>query len=230
METPNCYNVHLNYTANALPVTSMQKIIGFLLLVCAYGLLWPGLTQPMLTVSGSVEKAKLVDVGKDILKQSKDVPGLLKDLIEPFIDGVDVSGTVPAFSKTNSILNTAKELYRNNHKPVAALILLFSVVIPLLKAILLLSAHLPVRDGIKRRLLWVSSVTSKWSMADVFVVAIFVAYLAANGLKESRALVDFNSELGSGFYYFLGYCLVSILATQLLTGSVTWKKAVSEQP
>jgi len=60
-------------------------------------------------------------------------------------------------------------------------------------------------------------------MADVFVVAIFVAYLAANGIRESRALVDFNSSLGVGFYYFLGYCLVSIAATQLLTGSVTWK-------
>jgi len=57
----------------------------------------------------------------------------------------------------------------------------------------------------------------------VFVVALFVAYLAGNGLKEKRALVDFNSELGSGFYYFLGYCLLSILATQLLTHSAKWR-------
>lgn len=202
----------------------MQKILGFLLLVCAYGLLVPGLTQPMLTVSGTVEKASLVEVGKDILKESDDVPGLIKDMISPMLNNMRVSGTVPAFTKTNSILNTAKELYNNNHKPVAGLILLFSVGIPLLKALLLIAAHLPFRELVKRKLLWVSSVTSKWSMADVFVVAIFVAYLAANGLKESRALVDFNSELGNGFYFFLGYCLVSILATQLLAGSVTWRK------
>jgi len=207
----------------------MQKILGFLLLVCAYGLLIPGLTQPMLTVSGTVEKARLVDVGKEIFKESDDVPGLIKDLISPMLKNMRVSGTVPAFTKTNSILNTAKELYRNNHKPVAGLILLFSVGIPLLKAILLLGAHLPFREGVKRKLLWISSVTSKWSMADVFVVAIFVAFLAANGLKESRALVEFNSELGNGFYFFLGYCLVSILATQLLAGSVTWHKSKNNE-
>jgi len=200
----------------------MQKILGFLLLFCAYALLIPGLTQPMLTVSGSVEKEKLVAVGQEIFKESNDVPGFIKDMVEPLLKNVRVSGSVPAFEKTNSILNTAKELYRNNHKPVAGLILLFSVIIPLLKAILLLGAHLPFKAIVKRRLLWISSITSKWSMADVFVVAIFVAFLAANGLRESRALVDFNSELGSGFYFFLGYCLISILATQLLTGPVTW--------
>lgn len=201
----------------------MQKILGFLLLLSAYALLVPGLTQPMLTVSGTVEKARLVAVGQEIFKESEDVPRFIKDMVDPLLKNVRVSGSVPAFEKTNSILNTAKELYRNNHKPVAGLILLFSVFIPLLKAILLIGAHLPFRAALKRRLLWISSVTSKWSMADVFVVAIFVAFLAANGLKESRALVDFNSELGPGFYFFLGYCLISILATQLLAGSVTWQ-------
>lgn len=200
----------------------MRKIFGFLLLFCAYALLFPGLTQPMLSVSGTVEKAKLVDVGRDIVKQSRDIPGLIKDLIDPIINGVEVSGTIPAFDKTNSILGTALELYNNNHVPVAVLILLFSVGIPLLKALLILAAHLPLRDAVKTKLLWISAVSSKWSMADVFVVAIFVAYLAANGLRESRALVDFSSDLGSGFYYFLGYCIVSIIATQLLTGSVTF--------
>lgn len=199
----------------------MRKILGFLLLICAYALLFPGLTQPMLSVSGTVEKTKLVAVGQDIFRQSKDIPGILKDLVDPIIDNVEVSGTVPAFSKTNSILSTASELYNNNHVSVAALILLFSVGIPLLKVLLLVAAHLPFRDLVKRRLLWVSAVTSKWSMADVFVVAIFVAYLAANGIRESRALVDFSSELGPGFYYFLAYCIVSIIATQLLTTSVS---------
>jgi len=65
-------------------------------------------------------------------------------------------------------------------------------------------------------------------MADVFVVAIFVAYLAANGIKENRALVDFNSQLGAGFYYFLGYCLISILATQLLTHSAKWRTTANK--
>ena len=204
----------------------MRKIIGFLLLICAYALLIPGLTQPMLSVSGTVEKSKLVGVGKSIFRENKDIPGFVKDIVSPLIDNVEVSGTVPAFSKTNSILSTAAELYNNNHVPVAVMILFFSVGIPLLKALLLILAHLPLRHVFKRKLLWVSLITSKWSMADVFVVAIFVAYLAANGLEENRALVDFNSNLGHGFYYFFAYCIASIIATQILSNTVSLSKKI----
>jgi len=205
----------------------MRKIFGFLLLIVAYVLLIPGLTQPMLTVSGTVEKDKLVRVGQTTFRENEDIPGLVKDIVDPIIDSVEVSGSVTAFSKTNSILSTATELYKNNHVTVAGLILLFSVGVPLLKALLLIAAQLPVQATLKRRVLWVSSVTSKWSMADVFVVAIFVAYLAANGIKESRALVDFTSDLGNGFYYFLAYCMLSIVATQLLNGTVSWNEEKS---
>ena len=204
----------------------MRKIIGFLLLICAYALLIPGLTQPMLSVSGTVEKSKLVGVGKSIFRENKDIPGFVKDIVSPLIDNVEVSGTVPAFSKTNSILSTAAELYNNNHVPVAVMILFFSVGIPLLKALLLILAHLPLRHVFKRKLLWVSLITSKWCMADVFVVAIFVAYLAANGLEENRALVDFKSNLGHGFYYFFAYCIASIIATQILSNTVSLSKKI----
>ncbi len=200
----------------------MRKILGFLLLICAYALLVPGLTQPMLSVSGTVEKIKLVGVGQNIFTENKDIPGFVKDIINPLIDSVEVSGNVPAFSKTNSILSTAAELYNNNHVPVAVLILFFSVGVPLLKALVLTAAHLPVPAAVKRRLLWISLIASKWSMADVFVVAIFVAYLAGNGIQENRALVDFKSDLGPGFYYFFAYCILSIIATQLISGSASW--------
>ena len=58
----------------------------------------------------------------------------------------------------------------------------------------------------------------KWSMADVFVIAIMVAYLAAVASKDMDELFSLEAEFSSGFYYFLGYCLLSILASQLLTG------------
>ena len=176
----------------------------------------------MLTVAGTVEKTKLVQVGKEILKDSNDVPRFVRDLADRVMDNMNVSGNIDAFTKTNSILGTAKELYNNNHLPVAALILLFSVGVPVLKAVLLIGAHLPFKRILQQRLLWISGISSKWSMADVFVVAIFVSFLAANGLQESKGLVDFRSELGVGFYYFLAYCLVSILGTQLLTHSARW--------
>ena len=54
-------------------------------------------------------------------------------------------------------------------------------------------------------------------MADVFVIAIMVAYLAAVASKDMEELFSLEAEFASGFYYFLGYCLLSLLASQLLT-------------
>ena len=103
----------------------MLKIPGFLLLLGAYALLYPGLTEPMLSVTGTVEKSRLVDLGKEMLIESPGTPDFVKDLADAVIDSLDVSGTVSAFDKTRSILGTAKELYDNQHVPVAVLIVLF---------------------------------------------------------------------------------------------------------
>ena len=63
-------------------------------------------------------------------------------------------------------------------------------------------------------------------MADVFVVALFIAYLAAqasqtaaNDPNAGPALVAFTADFGPGFYWFAAYCLFS-LATQQLTARV----------
>ncbi len=201
----------------------MKIISGVLLLVCAYFLLLPGLTQPMLSVSGTVEKTKLVEVGKELIKDSPNTPSLVNNLVDMVVESLDVQGTVQAFDKTRSILATALELQANGHLPVAILIVLFSVVVPLIKALILLAMLLPVSVSLRRGLLWVSNAISKWSMADVFVIAIFIAFLAGNGIEENRGLVDFEASLGVGFWYFLSYCLLSILGTQLLSAGLTAK-------
>ena len=206
----------------------MKTISGVLLLVCAYFLLLPGLTQPMLSVSGTVEKTKLVEVGKELIKDSPNTPSLVNNLVDMVVESLDVQGTVQAFDKTRSILATAQELQANDHLPVAILIVIFSVVVPLIKALILLAMLLPVSISLRRGLLWVSNAISKWSMADVFVIAIFIAYLAGNGIEESRGLVDFEASLGVGFWYFLGYCLLSILGTQLLSAGLIAKFQLEE--
>lgn len=198
----------------------MKKILGVLIVLCAYAMLYPGLTQPMLSVSGTVEKTKLVDVGKQLIEESPNTPSIVVNMVDMVVQGLDVSGTVNAFDKTRSIIGTAQELYANGHLPVAALIIIFSVGVPLLKALLLLIIQFPVQSKLRSGLMIVSNAISKWSMADVFVIAIFIAYLAGNGIQESKGLVDFNASLGTGFWYFLGYCLASILGTQLLTSAV----------
>lgn len=198
----------------------MKTVIGVLLLISAYALLYPGLTLPMLSVSGSVEKIELVDVGRDLIRESPNTPGFLNDLVDIVVDALEISGSINVFDKTRSILGTATELYENNHVPVAVLILLFSVVVPLIKALILLALLIPFSPRVRTALLWFSNNASKWSMVDVFVIAIFVAFLAGNGMQNSDGLVEFSSELGQGFWFFLGYCLVSILGTQVLNAGI----------
>ena len=194
----------------------MLKIVGFLLLVLAYLSLIPGLTHPMLSVQGTVERAQLVEEGRQILQENQQTSGFIADIADLLIQNLDVTGTISAFDKTRSILGTAQELYASKHVLVAVLILLFSVVVPVVKGLLAASTLLPVSNKLKDYFMIVGNALSKWSMADVFVVGIFVAYLAANGIREEKGLVEFDAHLGTGFYYFLSYCLLSILGTQLL--------------
>lgn len=208
----------------------MKTSLGILLLVVAYFLLLPGLTQPMLSVSGTVEKTKLVEVGKELIKDSPNTPSLVNNLVDMVVEGLDVRGTVDAFDKTRSILETAQELYASDHLPVAILIVVFSVIVPLIKALFLLAMLLPISTSVRQILMSVSNAISKWSMADVFVIAIFIAFLAGNGMQESRGLVEFEATLGVGFWYFLSYCLLSILGTQLLSAGLNSRDSHERQP
>ena len=57
-------------------------------------------------------------------------------------------------------------------------------------------------------------------MADVFAVALFIAYLAATasqtptGPEFPPAIVTFAATFGPGFYWFAAYCLFSLAAQQ----------------
>lgn len=73
----------------------------------------------------------------------------------------------------------------------------------------------------------------KWSMADVFVVAVFLAILSTDHAQtadtHTLSLFGFDiglnistetlSAAGSGFYFFLGYCLVSLLGTHIASSN-----------
>ena len=59
---------------------------------------------------------------------------------------------------------------------------------------------------------------AKWSMADVFVVAILIAVLAAKastttatGSDAAPALIAFAAVFGPGFFWFAACCLFSRL-------------------
>ena len=114
-------------------------------------------------------------------------------------------------NETRSIIGAIRSLHDSGDDFVAGLILLFSVMVPLVKAVLMVPI-LFAKDRARRRrtFLFVRSI-SKWAMADVFAIGVFIAFLAA------KATSNMAASLGPGFYWFTAYCLVSNASFQLLS-------------
>jgi len=51
---------------------------------------------------------------------------------------------------------------------------------------------------------------SKWSMADVFVMAMLVSFMAGRASGHLGDLLIMDAQLEVGFWYFLAYCLFAI--------------------
>jgi paraquat-inducible protein A len=101
----------------------------------------------------------------------------------------------------------------------ATLILLFSVVVPVAKAGLVVAALLMREPAMRRQTLGFVEIIAKWSMADVFAVAVVIAYLAAQASaappgSAQPTPVAFSAAFGPGFYWFAAYCLVSLAVHQ----------------
>jgi len=139
------------------------------------------------------------------------IPGLTWPLITIRASFVLMGNTMEIFNQTRSILQSIKDLHESNNDFVAALILLFSVIVPFVKGAMLGAAAL-VKNPVRRyRLFAFVRSISKWAMADVFAMGVYVAYLA------SEAAANFDAEVRIGFYYFVAYCLVSLLALQFMS-------------
>lgn len=193
-----------------------RYLVGLGLLALAYALLIPGVFQPMLTLTGDIDKARLAGLGKQLIAESPTMVPMLANMLGGLVDQLALSGSIQAYEKTRSIAGTVGDLFNTGNVAVGFLVLLFSVIVPLLKGVMLVLAQFPVMCARMPWLQQVSGALSKWSMADVFVIAIIVAYMAANASADSAEIFTLRAEFRSGFYCFLGYCLLSILSSQLL--------------
>jgi paraquat-inducible protein A len=91
------------------------------------------------------------------------------------------------FTNTFSIVSGVKALYSQNQYLLFGIILVFSIVIPILKLVLLaINWNYPVISGPhwRARLLSLSAALGRWSMLDVFAVAVFVVMMKINLISE----------------------------------------------
>lgn len=120
---------------------------------------------------------------------------------------VEYLGDIVLSFESKGVIGSIVKLWEGGDIIVAMVILLFSVMVPVLKVISLLVVSLFMESPFAHGIIKFFKMIGKWSMVDVFVVAVFLVYLTANKGDVSRA------EVEMGLYFFLAYVIVSMLGS-----------------
>ena len=176
--------------------------------LASIGMLVLGISLPMIDIEALLNSFTLKVLGTDIsfdkqyiYFQSKSILDVTRTLLEG--QGVDL-------------------------KMVGIMVLSFSVIFPFVKLVLtaffVLNARIRQLKAVKDVLFYLG----KWSMADVFVVALFMAYIGFYGIVNSQlnqiehnrtgfAVETVNqSHLSPGALFFTSYCIMSIILGTIL--------------
>jgi hypothetical protein len=181
-----------------------------LLIIASFCLLLGGITTPMIDLEARIDLLMLQIMGEPVSFHNNII-----------------------FFQSKSIFDVVRILLEEGSLPmifVGVLVFTFSIIFPSAKLISsLLYAHDVGRLRKNRLIRFFVIKSGKWSMADVMVVAIFMAFIGFNGiianqldiLTESARPVEIFSTNGTrllgGFYLFLLFCISSLLLSEILT-------------
>jgi hypothetical protein len=165
-----------------------------------------------LNAGGAVVRKLSKEIGYEI-----DIPK--SNWLEDFVGNykwdftIVFEGRMYYFHQCKSIDNLIVLLFKDGNRLVAWAILLFSVLIPILKlTITLLLIYLPKIQKVNGFMTFVK-VIGKWSMADVFVAACFLAFLSFYNMNVG---IETESNTLIGIYFFLFYVIISMAASTLV--------------
>ncbi len=133
--------------------------------------------------------------------------GWVKNMLE-----IDISAhflvDINLFNEKRSVISTLQSLWNSSNFWPFILIFLFGIIVPLIKSAIIF--YLIFSN--KPKQIWYKMVSniSKWAMADVFVISIFIAFLGAKAMENTKA------NLLEGFYYFSSYVLLSGIIVMFL--------------
>ncbi|MEA3461575.1 MAG: paraquat-inducible protein A [Bacteroidota bacterium] len=181
-----------------------------LLILASVCLLLGGITTPMIDLEARIDLLMLKLLGEDVV----------------FRDNI-------IFFQSKSITDVVRILIEEGSLPmifVGVLVFTFSIIFPGAKLISSLLYSYRVGNLRENRLIRFFVIKSgKWSMADVMVVAIFMAYIGFNGIigsqldqltQAARPVEIFTTngtQLLAGFYLFLLFCISSLLLSEMIT-------------
>lgn len=181
--------------------SSFRKTAFLLLTATSVTLLIPGLVLPFINLDARIDYIEVSLFGQDITFFNQVVMFQSKSILE-------IVNSLISHPDTKVI-------------SVGILVLLFSLVTPVFKLISSLMIHL----GFIKSKTFIKFVLAlgKWSMADVFTVALFMAYLGMNGLVNSnlsqldqqQADTIINTanytRFKPGLIFFVGFTLVGLV-------------------
>lgn len=128
--------------------------------------------------------------------------------------------TTPGYAEKDTIISGVVLLYKTGSWPLALIVLIASVIIPLAKiaalSYLLLTVHYRKTKGRqeRNRLYRLIEMIGRWSMLDVFVVTFVVALVQLQPLM--------SVEPGAGVVFFAAVVVLTMLATDQFDPRLIW--------
>jgi len=189
------------------PLHPSQYILLVLSLII---LLIAGVTTPMIDLEAKISQMSFVLMGHPIHFENQVLYFQSKSILDVFW-----------------IMITHEDIQM---KFVGVLLITFSIVFPLLKIVSSLGYYYNYHRARENPVIRFFVLKSgKWSMADVMVVAIFMAYIGFNGIissqfgqlrsaaQEVEILTMNGTSLQPGYYLFLTYTLLALFLSGFLT-------------
>lgn len=182
----------------------------FIILVLALlTLLAAGVATPMIDMEAKISELKFTLTGHEVLFQNQVLYFQSKSIIDVFLLMIG-DDQLPM-------------------KAVAILVVTFSIVFPCVKLLSTIGYYFDFKGAKENAFVqFFVHKSGKWSMADVMVVAIFMAFIGFNGVISSQ-LKELNfpdsgvdiiatngTSLQPGYYVFVTFVMISMLLTGLL--------------
>ena len=128
---------------------------------------------------------------------------------------IKVLGDIVLSFESKTILGSIIHLLTSGNYPVGLIILLFSIIVPFIKTLVMLLILYLKEFNVAQKLLTLFKHLGKWSMLDVFVVALLLVYIGAGSTQNSF------SQILSGTYLFATYVIFSIISSIVVEKNLT---------
>jgi paraquat-inducible protein A len=120
---------------------------------------------------------------------------------------MSVIGEIVLQYEIKTIIGVIIKLFSSGNYPLFVVLLFFSILIPFIKSLLIFVNAILQQFGRENEIHNILKAIGKWSMVDVFVVAVMVVLYTVNDDVNSEMVVE------SGLHFFLIYVIVSMVSS-----------------